>query len=152
MKLRRGQMLVEVVIAISVAVLAILGLVSVTTKSVNNSAAAKRQVEATTFGTEVMQWIVAQRDISGWNAVAAKATVSGQQYCFPTSLVNKTMNDWPTPGPCVGYQLGSPPGFNRDVTLTLTVPAQEVQVDVVVSWIEGSRLVYSKLSQTLDNY
>lgn len=146
--MRKGQLLIEVMIAVSVAVVAIVGIVQVANRSVNNSGAARRQSEATTYGTEAIEWIVAQKDIGGWGSLVSHAN---NTYCFNVSPPD---SNWPGTGSCSSGQLiGSPAQYLRQVVLTLIGPDnKEVRIDATVSWNEGGRTVSSRQSRTVGRY
>jgi Tfp pilus assembly protein PilV len=142
--MKKGQLMIEVIIAISVAMVAIVGLVQVATRSVNNSGSARRQSEATTYGTEALEWVVAQKDLKGWEDFEDKAGT----YCFGVSPPGDV---WPEQGDCDEATLGNPVQYTRTVNVS-NISANEMGVDVTVSWNEGDRVVSSKQSRTVGRY
>jgi len=145
--MRKGQLLVEVMIAVSIVIVAIVGVVQVANRSVNNSGSAKRQSEATTYGTEAIEWVVVQKDLSGWETFVSRAN---NTYCFSAT----PPTGWPSTGACTAGQLiGTPAQYKRDLVLTLVAPDnKEIRIDATVSWNEGGRTVSSKQSRTVGRY
>jgi len=69
-KNEKGQSLVEVIIALGVAVLVILALVRVTIIAIRNARFAKNQALATRYARQAIETIRAYRDENDWNTFA----------------------------------------------------------------------------------
>lgn len=82
MKFRPAQVLIELTIALAVAMVAILALVQSTTKSVSNSTFSKSQTQATQYASEAIEWLRNQKNAS-WPIFSEKLSSSGQ-YCLNT--------------------------------------------------------------------
>lgn len=105
----KGQTLVEVVVALGVAVLVIIALVAATTTSVRNAQFAKNQSLATKYAQEGMEKVRALRDQN------------------PTTFWSKTGTETETLGI-----------FTRKITYNEIIDNQKMEVTVTVSWTEGS--------------
>lgn len=66
MKNKAGQSLVEVMIAIVVVSMAIMGIVDVSTKSTADAGLAKRQSQSTAFASEKMESVRALKESTAW--------------------------------------------------------------------------------------
>ena len=136
--MRRGQIILEILVAVGVATVAILALVQVATRSVANSGFAKRQSVATAYAAEGMEWVKGRRELEPWAEMQAR---SGQ-YClnsFPGGLGGLVV------GNCGGAViLGTE--YTRTVTFTQSVVSGTEQdaVVVVVQWTEGGRVVNAR--------
>ena len=139
-QVRSGQVLIELLIALGVAVMAIVALVQVTTKSLSNAGFSKRQSGATVYAVAAAEWLRSQRLSLGWDAFSSKA---GQTYC---------LNDlnWNLLGSCGTAQIGTT-GFSREATLT-AVSSKQVEAAVIVKWREGTRDVSSKHTTVFGRY
>lgn len=118
--------MVEVILAIAVAVIGVLGLVSLSTKSVSNSGFSKRQSVATSYAIQGMEWVRGRRDVEDWTIFSSRSGT----YC----LSDTTITTWNNSAcPVI-------PGteFTRLAVLTTPVAGQ-LSVDVRVAWTEGGR-------------
>ncbi len=134
--MRSGQMLVELVLAIAVAILVLVALVQVTTRSIFSTRFARKQTKAVTVGTQGVEWLREQRNID-WNAFYTK---SGS-YCLQTLA-------WSPPVPC-------PPVTGTVFTRTLVItPAggNNVTAVVTVKWDEGSKTYTANQTAVFYNY
>ena len=145
---RQGQAIVEVIIAFAVAVVAIVGLVSVATKSVSNSGVSKRQSTATAYATQAMEWVRQQRDVMSWTDFAEK--VSAPSYCLGSTLPAPT--SWPgAAASCGGCLVISNTEFTRCITLS-SPGANQVQAIVTVTWPEGVRTMNTNQTTIFTGY
>lgn len=108
MKLRPAQIIIELVIALAVAMVAIVALIQSTTKSVSNSTFSKSQTTADQLVVEAIEWLRSEKNKS-WPDFSGK----NGTYCLNTL-------DWNTTVPC------STGEFKRDLVktdndLTITV-------------------------------
>ena len=102
MKLRSGQILIELTIALAVAMIAILALIQSATKSVFNSTFSQNQSQATNYVTQAVEWLRSEKNTS-WPDFVAQA--ASPKYCLNTL-------DWNTPSPCVG-------GLDRNLDISV---------------------------------
>jgi prepilin-type N-terminal cleavage/methylation domain-containing protein len=70
--LNRGQSMLEVLVAIAIAALIMMGVVSLSTVSVRNSSYSRDNSLATKFAQEAMEWLREERD-KDWTDFAARA-------------------------------------------------------------------------------
>lgn len=118
-----GQAVVEIVVALGVAVIVIIALVSLVVTSVANVNFSRTQGEATRFSREAMEFVRSERD-KGWDAFNTK---SGNTWCL-SSL------SWPgTAGRCGQTNTISNTILRREVTLT-SLSATEVEARILVYW------------------
>lgn len=139
---RLGQMLVELLIALGVATLAVMALVSITTRSISNAGFSKSQSTASSYATGAMEWIRPQKN-SDWQTFVARA---GQTYCI-NDLV------WPAQaGSCTAKSLAGT--FSREVKLTVISagPVQQVEAVVTVNWSEAKRDFTSRQTTVFTSY
>lgn len=131
----------EVVIAIFIMALVIVGVVILATNSIANSSFSKNKTLAGKYSQEAIEWLRGQRD-SGMTQFRTK--VAGSPYCFDTLT-------WNT-GSCGSeeYVLDSSLNktvFKRNVTLTETQPGGKnvIEATVVVSWDDSKGSHESRL-------
>jgi len=131
----KGQSLFEILMALGIVVLALVGLVKVATLSAGNVGGAKNQNQATRYSEAAIEWLRGQAD-ANWNDFTTKAKAcagSGCVYC---------LNDlaWPQQsGSCTDNITGT--YFKREATLTLIidpVTATKVSVTVQTYWNDAS--------------
>lgn len=135
MKNKIGFSLVEVLVFVTILGLFFVAAISVTTFSLKNMKIDEHKIIATHFAEEGLEWINSEKE-NDWETFVLKDTSSGTGtlYCI-NSL------DWSTAHLCgENYILGTPPFFKREVTLTNSGnPTSQVNIKVVVSWIEGNQ-------------
>lgn len=122
-------MLVELLLALGVAALAVVALVGVTTRSISNAGFSKSQSTASAYATAAMEWIRSQKN-ADWQTFVARV---GQTYCI-NDLV------WPAQaGSCTAKSLAGV--FSREVKLTVISagPPPQVEAAVTVNWSEAKR-------------
>lgn len=132
----RGQSLIEVLVALALAVLAIGALVSVTMTSVKNAQFSKNQIQAEKFAQEGMEWIRLQKETLSWTEFEAKLTQ--RFYCL-------NILDW-NEGACTAFISNTAP-FKRDLDLNLDAVScgdtpsgkdDPIKAMVEVSWTDSS--------------
>lgn len=139
---QQGQVLLEMVVVIFVAVLVIGGIVSLAAIAVRNSNFSRDQAEAIRLAQEANEWIAQKRDES-WGTFYTRASGTGSLYCMQTL-------GFDVGGGCVdsrrinGY-------FTREVKLTSTNPGT-VEVEVWVSWRDSKGVHDSKLKSVLTSW
>lgn len=128
MKLRPAQIIIELVIALAVAMVAIVALVQNTTKSVSNSTYSKSQTTADQLAVEAIEWLRSEKNKS-WPDFSEK----NGTYCLNTL-------DWNTNVPC------STGEFKRDLVKTGD------SVTVTVTWDEKGQTFKVKQDITFNKY
>lgn len=144
--MRKGQVLIELMLALAVTTLALLAMVGLATKSLSTVGSSKYRAQASTYATQGMEWVRQQR-MADWSAFVSKSGAtqnSFKTYCVPLGLISS----WPLEGGCSGT------GYLREVTLTSIslTPPQKIQADVVVRWSEGSRSPSTKQTTIFTDY
>jgi type II secretory pathway pseudopilin PulG len=116
---RNGQLLAEVMIAVTIASLVLVGILQASSKSVGNSGYAKRQAQASAYTDRAIQLVKNMRQ-TGWDSLPAAGT-----YCFNGTSIS---------GSAI---CAIDAEFNGWVTVTdFGIPLRK-NVAAYVSWIEG---------------
>jgi len=116
--MHKGQILVELMMALAVVAMVMIGLVQVSTRSINNADFSKNQSEATSYATAAIECAMAQRSALGWQVFFADPTI----------------------GACGTL----PSNYTRDVKFTPS--GSEIKVDVEVFWEANGKTFSSKQS------
>lgn len=130
--LHKGQMLVEMLLAIAISGIALVAVSQVTTRALSNTSFSRNRTLANAYVTEAMEWI------RGYYKAEAVAMGAGGAYCL------RTLTWPPTAGACVktscANQVDANCTFFRDVYFTPrdVGNVKQEEVKVVVSWKEGS--------------
>ena len=125
-----GQSLFEVVFALAIAGIILIGIVSLATSAVRNTTFARNQSVATRYVQEGVEWLREQRD-TDWGDFLGRASAGGRVWCLSSSPIGS----WPGEGGCgptIGVTI-----FTREATLTqydITETIVGVRADVIVSW------------------
>jgi len=136
MRLRKGQMIMEVIVAFTVTVIALVALLQLTRRSVGSAGGSGRTSAATAYANAGMEWVTNEKIINGgsWEWLRKK--------CLPDEPANIC-------GPtvyCLGILSWSSPScdisnteFSRNVRFEIQNDAAQriLEVKVVVSWVEG---------------
>lgn len=140
-----GQTLFELVISIALGVVIVTAVLVLTTTSVKNSNFAKTNAQATRYSQGSLEWVRKERD-KDWSVFASKSGNTAQYYCL-TSL------SWPqSSGSCLSSQYIPNTTFKREISLTNKEGLDIIEVQVVVSWVDGTGSHESKLSTQLTNW
>lgn len=132
-----GESLFEVVIALGVISLIIIGVVLLTSISVRNSTYARNNTQANRFAQELAEWLRTERD-TRWNTFVTRASPGpGTTWCL-NSL------SWPaSPGSCSATSFIAGSIFQREAVLISTVIiggssiTDTVEAEVRVRWVDG---------------
>jgi len=111
---------VEVVLAMAIAILAVVGLAQIATKSTSNAGSSSRRAVATTYAVAGMEWIRNQKNTIAWSdfSSTSKAPVPpnpANVYClnsFPGSWTSMAA------GACASGSTISGTEFSRSMTLS----------------------------------
>lgn len=122
--MRKGEVMVELLLALAIAVIAIVALVAVTTRSIFTSGFSKRQSEATSYAQEVMECVRNKKN-EDWANLS-----NGQAASCATTPVGV---------------------FGRTVTFS-TLSPQQIQATVTVSWSESGKQYSSKQTTVFTRY
>jgi type II secretory pathway pseudopilin PulG len=131
--LQKGQSLYELVVAIGISALIIVGVVSLATSSIQNSTYSKNQSLATAYAQEATEWLRGQRDASITNFLANAAHTPWCLQAEPPT--------WPgSSGGCGSIDfISGTTLFKRYVNFIITSPSGKTQIeaDVIVSWVDA---------------
>lgn len=114
--MKKGQMLLEVVLALAIVTIVMVALVQLSTRSIKNSDFSRYQAEATSYANEAMEWIRADRNTKGWGAWW------DDHPCGPTC--NVVIGNWYTVQAAF-----TPSGVG--------VLPQRMEISVTVTWDQG---------------
>lgn len=130
-KTQRGQSLFEVILAIAVLTLVLVGIVSLATISVRNSTFSRNKTLASKYAQEASEWLRSERD-KDRDAFILHADASfdiPKYYCLDALV-------WTNLGKCSSSEFISNTPFIRNLSLTKTMKSGKtvIEVKVVVSW------------------
>lgn len=125
-----GQSLVEVIVAVGIIVVTIVGLISSNTLGLNNAQFARNKALAAKYAQEAIEWLRTQRD-QNWNTFYTSAGTA--TYCLKTTA-------WTQRGACATTDVINDQYdiFVRQVSLSRPA-VDRVIMTVSVSWPEGAR-------------
>ncbi len=124
----QGQSLFEVVVAIAISALIIVGIVAMTTNSIQNSSFSKNKTLAATYVQEASEWLRGQRD--------------NDMTTFTSHIITPTwcLQDlsWNLPGSCGENNKITETQFIRQAVFTVTTENGKnfIESNVTVSWTD----------------
>lgn len=128
-----GQSLFEVVFALGVAAIVLVGIVALAASAVRNTSFSRNRSLATRYLQEAAEWLRKQRDTDWGNFFNNRSSGGGTVWC----LNQGPLSSWPgSSGDCGG---GTITGtiFTREATLTrynISPTVVGVRANVIVSW------------------
>ena len=143
----------EVVVAIGILAVVLVGVVSLAATSVSNSSYSKNKTRSNRYSQEAFEWLGRINERDGFFELADLAGDSdtyldGREYCLP-DMNNDDVSDLDnTPG-CTGEISGTP--FSRNVTLKSIPPdGEEILVTIEVEWddAKGNHVVRTSTTFT----
>lgn len=145
MKNKIGQVLIEMLIALGMAVLGLLSLVVVSNKSIANSGYAKRQAQANGYSTQIMEFVRNQKESLGWTQF--NTTYAGTNYCFNgTTLVGSSTCS------IAGTEFISRVVITRTRITPPPSGVDQMTVEVEVRWTDGGAARYSRQNTQFTRY
>lgn len=151
----KGQALFEVVIALGVALLIIVAVVSASVNSIKNSDSSKNVNVATRYSQEATEWLRGQRDQS-WTIFLTKASLSpGTIWCMNGATPSLTAPVSQNVASCQGLARAIPGTiFNRYVTFTILDETTQniIQSDVITYWTDSQGAHYAPSSTKFTNW
>lgn len=126
--MKKGQILLELLVAIGVIVVTLVAIAQVSTKALSNSSFSNHQSVATGYSIAGMEWIRSQKDL-GWVNINKTGT-----YCLNSLAWNSSCT------PIANI-------YTRTAVLS-QIPGGQVQVVVTVKWWEGSKSTAYSARQT----
>jgi Tfp pilus assembly protein PilV len=127
----KGQSLFEVILAVGIAAMVLIAIVSLSTLSVSNSSSSRDTSQANRYAQEAIEWYRSVRD-SNWTAFKNYASSGGTTYC-----INDIVMSLPTPGNCPAGSFIAGTIFQRESTLSLVTTSttdDTVELLVIVKW------------------
>jgi Tfp pilus assembly protein PilV len=129
---RKGQSLFEVVFALGVIGIVMVGIVALATTSIRNASFSRNQSVATRYMQEGVEWLREQRDLD-WDTFRSYA---GNTWC----LNGSPLASWGAAGGCGGGTI-SGTIFTREVALSqISVTPPIIEADVTVVWQDAQGL------------
>ena len=141
-----GQSLFEVIFALAVASIVMIGIVTLAASSVRNSTFSRNNAFATRFVQETSEWLRELRDGNDWVTFSSYANGSGVTYCLPSLGVS-----FPPQGTCAIDDYINGTIFIREVILTLISP-DIVDVEITVEWSDAQGLHQIRSVTQLTNW
>lgn len=144
----RGQSLFEVVLAVTIVAVIIVGMVILATASIRNSSFARNKTLSTRYSQEAVEWLRGERD-GNWTAFAARASLSpGLTWCL-SGL------SWPaTAGSCPADSFIGGTIFKREVNLSFDDPTNlnRTLASIRVYWDDAQGLHEVKAVTNFTNW
>lgn len=132
----KGQSLFELIFAMAVVIMIIVGVVSLAGRSVRNESFSQNQSLASEYAQQAVEWIRGYRD-TDWDVFKSRsAPGAGNEWCI-NSLPPLPLGAWSaTPGACAGNIANTI--LQRTIILAddAVEPATVVHVTVIVSWTD----------------
>jgi hypothetical protein len=145
-KSNSGQSLFEVVFALAVAGIVMIGIVSLAASSVRNSSYSRNNALATRYVQETSEWLRGQRDGSDWTSFSGYADASGVTYCLQS-----LGSSLPSVSSCGDTDYITGTIFIRELKLTL-LSADTVDVEISVEWNDAQGLHTTRSLTQLTNW
>ncbi len=145
----KGQSLVEVMVAVAVVTIALVGLTKTISYSLSNTQYARNKTLAVKYSQEALEWVRNYRDSSvSWTAFLTGTTLSSNSsvtFCINTL-------SWSSPGNC-GASYGLNSKYNREITLTKVSGNQnEIKAAVSLTWNQGASVKTETVTTTFTNW
>ncbi|KKR12007.1 MAG: hypothetical protein UT39_C0001G0062 [Candidatus Woesebacteria bacterium GW2011_GWA1_39_21] len=132
-----GQSLFEVILALAVATIIIMAIVSLTSKTVSTSTYSSNKAQAGRYLSEAMEYLRKEKQFGTWNTLKTNITAGGGVWCMTNLSLTKNYACNPaTSGDFIPGTI-----FQRTVTASATVST--VNVEITVTWVDeqGSHAV-----------
>mgnify|MGYP001612838215 CR=1 FL=1 len=132
-----GQSIVEVIIATVITSMILVGLISAITYSLSNSQFAKNKALANKHGQEAIEWLRAQRDISGWTLFYGPNNLLSRTHCinsFPATITS--LYSQPT-GNCTAGTVITGTIFTRQVQFIGHASGDRISIKITLLWPQG---------------
>ncbi len=144
---RRGQTLIEVIIAIGLIVLVFTTLAAGVALSVRNSRFARNQALSKEYAREGIEMLRSMRDQMGWDAFAAAIRADGSPVTYCVDTIKRTPQEFVNlmaSGSCTTPVAPNYP-FVRTIRLTTSgTPINQVDARVFVTWTDGGKTFTSE--------
>lgn len=126
MKYNSGQSMFEVVIALFIISMIVVGVVSLSTNSLSNTIFSRNKTLAGRYSQEAVEWLRSQREE---NVSLFLTNVATPTYCLQTLV-------WTNVGACNGTELIPGTIFTREVSFSSSSVSGKniIEVDITTSW------------------
>lgn len=140
MKKNLGQSIFELIVALGIAAIVVVGLLRVTTTSINNVVFSRTQGEATRLSQAAFEWIRQERD-NDWDAFFTRTNLT---WCLSAL-------SWTKSTPCSSSDYIAGTQFIREATLTQR-STNVIEVLLTVSWSDNLGEHEVRLDSRLTNW
>lgn len=151
----KGQSLFEVVGALAVISVLLVGLISITTTSVKNTTFSRNNETASGYAQQLAEWMRSERD-ANWTTFKGRGTTS-PSYCFNAATLG-----WTNTGICAPDEVVPGTLFRRQATIICylagaqvvcsNVGVDTINVDIKVTWTDGQGDHSVNLTTQLTNW
>ena len=136
----KAQTIVELLVALGIASLVIIAIVTAAVTSLANVTFSRKQGEATRLARETMEWLRQERD-QDWNTLFVR---SGKIWCLTTL-------SWSKNGACAEADKIAGTDLSREVRL-VTISETVVETTVVVFWVDSKGRHEARLSSRFTDW
>lgn len=127
MKKVRGQSIFEVVLAVGIVTVVLVGLIALIAIVLRNTNAARTRAEAAKMLLEAHEWVRNERDTDWGNFYSRTGT---SNWCLQTLA-------WNNSGSCGTNEYVTDKPFRRQVTFQRITPDREVKSTVTINWTDS---------------
>lgn len=142
---RRGQTILEVILALAIIVVVLVGLVRIATVAVRNTSSSQSEALTARYGTEVSEWLKSNRDNLGWVRFASNLApyqILNKKWCLTGPLIPNDNFQNSFTSSC-GYIQGTN-NLTRTVQISQTTKLssrdQSIDFTIDITWNDGSVL------------
>lgn len=124
---QKGQSIFEVVLAIGIVTVVLIGIVALISLVQKNSTTAKNRAEGARMLMEAQEWLRNERDTDWANFYLQSGT---QSWCLDNL-------GWSNSGQCAANEFVPSKPFLREVRFTRLTPNTEVKAEVSIKWLDS---------------
>jgi Tfp pilus assembly protein PilW len=143
MRIRSGQSLLEVVVALGIIMIVLMGLVRAGATGIRNSSSSQSQTLSARYGTEATEWLKSELSLVGWAKFKSYQKSPGTYCLYDSPLSTKAdlteyqsyFKNITASTPCLTI-----PGTNliREITIPTPAGIEKIDFQIVISWVEGN--------------
>lgn len=157
-KMERGFSMIELIVAVGVVVMVLVTITGGVSVAVRNSRFSKEKSLSVRYAQEAIEWLRKNREVVGWNAFRQIVKADNNNpvsYCITdTDGGVEDFQDLDNVSECGVNQQIDGTIFKRLVTIELISEGcvgceNKMELEVVVSWNDGSQELQSKLTTSL---
>lgn len=143
-KLKNGQSMFELLIAVFVIGIALTAIVSLVTTSISNTSFSRDRTLAAKYTQEASEWLREQRDLN-WGQFTSRGSADGSTYCLQTLT-------WDS-GSCSESEYIADTNMVREVTLIYPASSNDtVEARIITYWQDASGRHESRISTYFSNW